>query len=299
VSAAPQSTFPVQFPGALGEFTCTANSPESIGTIFAKVVAQIFGYVIVPAVGSVVVGSDAGQDYTPGDIVAIDAAANSLLTIASTGTGGAVAELTLTSGGQCTEIGTDLPTTTYTGSGSGLTVNITSIKPVSTANDSTNPFWTVRVGWQKQGQPAWTIEENHCFITAYTDDDPFSRISDKAYDANDAVSLAELRAYTQVWKIHFVNYGPNAFTNAVLIVAAMALDWVHDALAAQNIYAVTEWKRPTVMYEDRDGQWWPRADVELRFNELVNMNLIVPAAASAGIQIIKENNLTETVTVNI
>jgi hypothetical protein len=53
------------------------------------------------------------------------------------------------------------------------------------------------------------------------------------------------------------------------------------------------------MYEDRNGQWWPRADVELRFNELVNMNLIVPAAASAGIRIIKENNLTETVTVNI
>ena len=218
MSAAPQPTFPVVFPGA-GEFTCTANSPASIGAIFQKIIAQVFGYNLTP--------------------------------------------------------------------------------PIPTANDSTNPFWTVRVGWQQQGQPAWTIAENVCIITAYTDDDPFSRISDTLLSANDAESLNQETSYTQVWKIHFVCYGPNAFTNGVLIVAAMALDWVHDALATSNIYAITEWKRPVVLYENENSQWWQRADVELRFNEFVQLNLIVPSAASVGITLLKENGLSETVNVNI
>ena len=155
------------------------------------------------------------------------------------------------------------------------------------------------MGWQQQGQPAWTITENVCIITAYTDDDPFSRISDTLLSANDSESLNQEMSYTQVWKMHFVCYGPNAFTNGVLIVAAMALDWVHDALAASNIYAITEWKRPDVLYENEDGQWWQRADVNLRFNEFVQLTLIVPAASGVGITLVKENGLSETFNVNI
>jgi hypothetical protein len=219
MGAAPQPTFPVTFPGSIGEFTCSANSPQSIAKIFQNVVAQVFGYNLAP--------------------------------------------------------------------------------PISTKSDSTNPFWTVRMGWQQQGQPAWTITENVCIITAYTDDDPFSRISDTLLSANDSESLNQEMSYTQVWKMHFVCYGPNAFTNGVLIVAAMALDWVHDALAASNIYAITEWKRPDVLYENEDGQWWQRADVNLRFNEFVQLTLIVPAASGVGITLVKENGLSETFNVNI
>jgi hypothetical protein len=219
MSTAPQPTFPVQFPNGIGAFTCSANSPESIASIFQKVVAQVFGF----------------------DLTA----------------------------------------------------------PIATANDSTNPGWKVRVGWQQQGQPAYTITDDVCIITAYTDDDPFGRVTDTLLSANDSASLTQETSYTQVWKIHFVCYGPNAFTNAVLIVAAMGLDWVHDALAVSNIYAVTDWKRPEVLYENEDGQWWQRADVKLRFNELVQMNLIVPAAAGIGVTLVKENGLSRTVAIEI
>ena len=218
MSAAP-ATFPITFAVNKQTLSCSANSPDTIETIFQCIVAQIFGY-----------------DLT---------------------------------------------------------------SPVPTDNDATNPFWTVRVGWQEQGQPAWQIDENVCIITAYTDDDPFSRINDMMYTPNDSVSINQEMAYTQVWRIHFISYGPNAFTNGVAIVLGMVLDWVHDALAASNIYSVTEWKRPTVLYELKDGQWWKRADVELRFNELVASNIVVPRAASVSIAPVKDNGLTETVNVTL
>ena len=79
----------------------------------------------------------------------------------------------------------------------------------------------------------------------------------------------------------------------------MSLDWVHNALALLNIYAVTTWHRPVYAPELFAGQWWQRADVELQFNELVNENLVVPSAATVGITLLKENGLTETVNVDI
>jgi hypothetical protein len=213
-------TFPVTFPTTGRTLTCTANSPESIGTIFQHVVAQLFGLPIVDSEGNL------------------------------------------------------LPTG--------------------------SPVWqTVRVGWQQQGQPAWEITPNTCIITAYTDDDPYSRVSDVLYTPNDYQSINEQRGYTQAWKMRFVCYGQNAFTNGVLIVEGMTFDWVHDILAAQNIYAVTEWKRPVVTTDWFDGQWWQRADVELLFYELVLLNTTVPTGASVGITVVKENLLNETVTVNI
>lgn len=297
MSTAP--TFPVVFPSALGTLQSSANSPESIATIFAQLVAQIFGYSIIPKATAVTIGNSAGSDYAVGDGASINGLAGSLVRVASVGIGGVVTGLTLVIGGQCTAVANNLPTTTLSGSGVGLTVNVTAFLPVSILNDKTNPFWTVRVGWQQQGQPAWTINDDVCIITAYTDDDPYSRVSDEVYVANDNSTISHKMAYTQVWKMHFVNYGPNAFTNGGLIVAAMSLGWVHNFMAAENIYSVTNWKRPVYVPELKDGQWWDRADVELRFNEGVNLSIVEPSASSVGITLVKENGLHETVNVSI
>lgn len=162
------------------------------------------------------------------------------------------------------------------------------------------PCWTaVRVGWQPQGQPAWEITEDVVGLTAYTEDHPFTRVQDGYYVTNDYKSLLREMGYTQVWRIHFTVYGPNAFEHAAIIVSAFSLDWVRFNINAQNIFSVPEWKRPVVLYENFQGQWWQRADVDLKFNEQVSLSTTVPAAASVEITLVKENNLSTTVNINI
>lgn len=157
----------------------------------------------------------------------------------------------------------------------------------------------VRVGWVLDGQPAWQITEDVCTITATTNDDPFTQTMDELYSGNDDVSIVQQLAYTQVWNVHFSLYGPNCFVNGAFIVSAMSLAWVHDFLQKYGIYAVPLWKRPVYVPENFEGKWWKRADVELRFNELVNLSMIVPLATSAEVVLVKENNLTEIVNNNI
>ena len=172
-------------------------------------------------------------------------------------------------------------------------------QPVPIANNSTNPYWAVRVAWQTQGQPAYEIGEDVCIIRATADDHPFSQCRDMVYNPNDYQSLNQLMSYTQVWRMHWCHYGPNCFDRCRLLISAMSLDWVHDWLAPYSIYAVTEWHRPVYVPELFEGQWWQRADVELQFNELVIENIVVPSAASVNITLVKENGLSETVDVNI
>ena len=157
----------------------------------------------------------------------------------------------------------------------------------------------VKVGWQTYGQPSWKITEDVCIITAKPENPKFSQCRDMEHAANDSESLVQQMSYTQTWKIHFCFYGPNCFSRAGFIVSAMALDWVHNALAAFSIYEVTNNNRPVYAPENFDSQWWQRADVDLDFYELVNESLIVPAAASVGITIVKENNLNTTRNIDI
>jgi hypothetical protein len=151
----------------------------------------------------------------------------------------------------------------------------------------------VRVGWQQEGQPAWGIGEDVCILTATITHDPFGEVRDGFYEQNDNGSLVDQMSFTQVWNMHFTVYGPNSYRNATMISSATALDWVHDALAAQSIYLANEpghglFPRPINNFENYQGQWWARVDLDLKFNYGVNESIIVPSAASVGITLIPQ-----------
>lgn len=165
-----------------------------------------------------------------------------------------------------------------------------------------NAYFAVRVGWQQTGQPAWKITEDVCVLTAYPLNDEYGRVRDQVYTYLDSVNLELDMSYTQVWTMHWSFYGPNAFDHARLIVSSMSLDWVHDYLqnppppVNTQIYAVAEWTRPKYSPELFQGQWWQRADVDLKFNELVKEVTTVNSALSASVTIITDSGQTETVT---
>lgn len=153
-------------------------------------------------------------------------------------------------------------------------------------------FAAVRIGWQQEGQPSWGIGDDVCVLMATPDNDPYSRVRDSLYEPNDAESLTSAMSFTQVWTLHATLYGPNCQDHARLIVSAMSLDWVHDDLAAADIYALADWTRPTYVPEQHDGQWWKRSDLEMKFNELVNESIVVPSAAGVDVTLVKDTGLT-------
>jgi len=160
-------------------------------------------------------------------------------------------------------------------------------------------YSAVRIAWQTEGQPAWTIGTDVCSLEAYPENEPYSKVRDGFYTPNNEISVTEQMGYTQVWKIRFVFRGPNAADHARLLVSSMSLDFVHDALAESNVYAVAEKNRPVYVPELFQGQWWKRSDVELQFNELVSESLTVPSAAEADVTLIKDTGLTAGVTMTV
>lgn len=144
-------------------------------------------------------------------------------------------------------------------------------------------WYAVRIGWQTQGQPAWKITEDVCILRATKDNDEYSRTREQLLEKNGPDGIYQRMSYTQVWTIHFTLYGPNADSRADRIVSSFSLDWAHDALAQNNIYSVTTWNRPQHAPENFQGQWWNRADIDLKFNECVLEYVSIPSAASVDV----------------
>lgn len=103
--------------------------------------------------------------------------------------------------------------------------------------------------------------------------------------------------FTQVWNIHHELNGPNSYDNARLILSAMTLSWVHDLLAAQNLYMIVAPDRPTYVPYVFEGQWWKRTDLNIKFNEQVFESITVSSAAGVDVTIITDAGETDEFTI--
>ena len=159
-------------------------------------------------------------------------------------------------------------------------------------------FSSVRVSWPEQGQPAWEIGEDVCFVRAATEDEPYSRVRDGLWGVNDSETLTKHMAFTQVWSVYLTIYGPNCADHARLILSAVSdLDWVHDFLTGRNLHLLVAPNRPTYAPEHFQGQWWRRADLTLKLNELVNESTTVASAAGVDVTILTDSGLTTEITI--
>ncbi len=214
------------------------------------------------------------------------------------------------------------------GSGDVVAGEVAAGDDPSTAS-SANPYAQVRIDWQQEGQPAWGIEENICFIRSTPLDEDFSQVRDEISqpiiqpaptmgvsgefvgsagdfaagegfvggapgESIDRTAIALQSGFTQVWAVHCTFYGRNGYDLARLVISCMSLDWVGEQLAAANLYPVPTWKRPTYAGELFQGQWWKRTDMELHFNEQVTETIPVDAAASVDVEIVTDGDANYT-----
>lgn len=147
----------------------------------------------------------------------------------------------------------------------------------------------VRIGWQKQGQPAWKIDEDVVIIRSVEEDDPYNRIRDEEIDVNvdDPTTLLDSVGYTRVWRVFWTLYGPASFDNARIIKSALLKPGqdIHDLLVEANLYLVTDLEAPKRVPELYDEQWWERVDFECLFNEQVTETQLVNTVTSVQITV--------------
>lgn len=163
------------------------------------------------------------------------------------------------------------------------------------AIDPDRAFAAVRIEWPHEGQPGWGIGEDVCFVRAVPQDDAFSRVRDELPIQGNADMVPHHMAYTQVWNIGVICYGPNAFDHARLLLTCLSLDWLRNALKALNLYPLPLQARPVYAPEPFQGRWWKRASIEIEINEQVFEIESTAPASSMDVDIITDTGATQIV----
>ena len=151
-------------------------------------------------------------------------------------------------------------------------------------------YYKVRLEWPTQGQPAWGVDEDICFVRATEEDGAYNKIRDRKLAYQDALSLESTDTFTRIWRVSWSFYGPNSFDNARQVKSSLlTMDFVSDQLAQMDLYLNTEIGATTRAPEKFQGQWWERTDLAVRMNELVTESLSVNTIASAEVILIEND----------
>jgi hypothetical protein len=163
-------------------------------------------------------------------------------------------------------------------------------------------FSFIRIGWQDEGQPGPTFGNDYCALTATDANVPYSQVRDGnlCSTVNAAGSLDQNMTYVAEWRARFSFWGPNSYANASLLISAMSLDWVLDYLenspqSPSRLYPLPHNDRPVYAPENYQRRWWKRADLVIRFYELVFETTTLPAADSVGITLTTDTGITRTI----
>ena len=143
----------------------------------------------------------------------------------------------------------------------------------------------VRVDWPTPGQPAWDIKQDVAFIRATEAPDRYNTAHEIQPVTQPGTTYPETIIYTRVWELSFIFYGPNAFDRARQVKACLYQDFVHDALAASNLYLNTVIGTPRRNPELFQNQWWERTDYTAQMNEQVTDTLTKQAAQSVEVRL--------------
>lgn len=145
----------------------------------------------------------------------------------------------------------------------------------------------VRIGWQKEGAPAWKISEDMVFITATPVDDPINRQHDVEMEDH-STDLRKSVGSTRVMKLDCSIYGPNSMSIAMALKFGMFDQIPRERLANNNIYYIPNTVEPRRLPELFQTQWWERVDMSLYFNELIVLESDVNRVNSVEVTINKE-----------
>ena len=157
----------------------------------------------------------------------------------------------------------------------------------------------VRIAWNTDGAPAWSIGQDVLSIQVTEEDDHYNRIRDRWNTYNDSSTVTQNDEYTRAWRVSFVGRGPNAFDRIRIIKSAFMQDWTHDTLASSNLYLVPELTASQRSPELFEGQWWEVTTWHAKFYEQVNETLTVSTVASVEVIVENANGVVKDFTVTL
>jgi len=154
----------------------------------------------------------------------------------------------------------------------------------------------VRISWPTVGAPGWKITEDIAFIRVAPVNDPFAQQIETGYqvDGPNPDLLAE-RSYNRVHSVQWILYGPSSLDNADILRSNLFTESTKSTLKANNLSLVTEVPVPQRFPESFNGQWWERADLSARFNELVIRKSTVSTIESANITVVTDDGYKEVI----
>lgn len=146
----------------------------------------------------------------------------------------------------------------------------------------------VRCAWPISGAPAWKITDNVVFVRLTEADDNYNRERNMFIESDTDITINEKATYTRVLSLALVIYGPDSFAYAQAIRDGMFNETYRRTLQSSYIYFIPNMEAPSRTAESFQGQWWPRVDMEMRFNQYVAKNRSVSIIESAKIAVYDE-----------
>ena len=168
-----------------------------------------------------------------------------------------------------------------------LTINLLGLT-TPTATDKSS-YAKVRVSYPPEGQPAWKVTDNICFVSVFERDGEYNKPRNVIMEALDADNANQETTYTRILEVLWTFYGPLSFDNARKVKDGVFLELNRETLAGSNLYLVPSSPNPVRIPEVYQGQWWERVDLRMLFNEQVVVNLTVPYLKSSEITVVRED----------
>lgn len=125
----------------------------------------------------------------------------------------------------------------------------------------------IRKAWPKIGSPNWNYNDNVMFIQVHEEGGHDITQPIDSIVEDDGEDYLETRYSTRVVRLNLVAYGPKSYE--CLRKIRMLLYGYNETLHKNKIYVIPEPDTLKSVPELFQGQWWLRADIDIRFNTII------------------------------
>lgn len=147
----------------------------------------------------------------------------------------------------------------------------------------------VRLAYQEDSTPFHEYDRNICYYYIQAADDPINRQIDTTYSPIDDTKTQQINSYNRVITLDIILYGPDAYDQAVLLRMDLLEPTQNWDLAAKGLHIIPDIAEPQQMWEPYNNKWWPRVDMQVRYNNLVtDERHTVNYLSSADITVVSE-----------
>ena len=162
-----------------------------------------------------------------------------------------------------------------------------------------SPEPEVRQSWPTQGQPGFTVEDNVAFLKIYDIPSAITEQQETKFEYMESPEYYnEKISYTRTLNISWIIYGPSSWEWATKIRYGIYYQEAHDLLARNNIYIVPSFDPPRRVPEIWAGLWYERCDLEISFNELIQINRESHYVEKVPVVVVDENNIRTEIIIN-